>query len=373
MPTNRPQHDASRARRWQKPPDYFARRQQYRLIGLVFSLLLVCFLIVEASKPKNWQWLLGAESSVAQNLKNDGDESLDTKLGDPLPPRAPLADGVFVSPANLRGDAEEVAKVGVDGVERSERPARDPPGTDADSPPPGPTSVDYAAIKDDTIFRAVEAAAWYKLLKYLNNVDNNQLQAASLGPVSFAQLHQSPAAFRGRVIELVGHVRRAHYLDAPKNDFGIEGYWQCWLFPANSLNPIVVYALELPDGFPHGMKLRERVEFTGVFFKRWAYASKSGSRVAPLVIAGRGCWQPEPKPVTRFLPDARQIATIVGACALLAVTLAWLVNRLAQWNRPGPLAEGPLTVAIDNDDDLKSVEEATEGFLGDLESSDAHE
>jgi hypothetical protein len=374
MSTNHPKHRCTPERRLQPPPNYFSRREQYRLMGLVFALLLVCFLIVQAAKPKNWQWLIGAEPPAGQIASRDVDMEVDTKLPEPLQPRRPLGEDVFASPANLQDDSER----GAAGVERRETPAGDqltPPRILA-SPAtetrlPSPTAADYAAVQDDTVFQAAEAAAWYKLLAYLNNTTDEQLRAAAVGPVGFAQLHESPAAFRGRVIELAGDVWRAHYLEAPKNEFGIRGYWQCWLFPANSQNPIVVYALQLPVGFPQGMKLRERVEFMGVFFKRWAYASKSGSRVAPLVVAGRGRWHPAPEPTQRLLPGARHVATIVVACAAFAAAVAWLVNRLAQWNHPERLAAVPLTV--DSDDDLKSVEEATEGFLGELEASDSHE
>lgn len=364
MPTV-PPDSIKDSRPHQKPRDYLARREQYRLIGLVFSLLLVCFLVVEAGKPKNWRWFFGDEPAVGQDsdIVVDGTD-IDTTLDEPIKRAAPLPEGVFVSSADVPSDnaTDDAA---------APAPLVDTQIESADTIGVGlPTAADYAAVKDDTVFRAAEAAAWYKLLAYLKNSDNTALRAASLGSTSYAQLHSSPVSFRGRVVELTGEVRRAHYLDAPKNDYGIDGYWQCWLRAPNSLNPVVVYALEMPDDFPQGLKIQERVDFTGVFLKRWAYASSSGSRVAPLVVAGRGIWFPERAAAERALPSLERIAMLIVACGLFAAAIAWLANRFALGKRIARDDTATMSVTIPKNQELPSVENATEGFLGRLETDD---
>ena len=134
--------------------------------------------------------------------------------------------------------------------------------------PSFPAESELSSIRDDTVFRGEESGAWYGILAALQNSSATLLEQYSLGPVNFAQLYKRPADFRAHVIEVEGDVRRAHYLDAPQNDFGIDGYWQCWLFPKGDSNPIVVYALDMPPGFPSGQKMLERVHFSAAFFKR---------------------------------------------------------------------------------------------------------
>jgi hypothetical protein len=349
-----------------KPRNYFARREQVRLIALVFSLLLVCFLIVECGKPKVWRSFFGEPPPTSAPIGST-DPSIDTRLAQNVTRPESLPEGVFVSPADLRRNDDDVTGDDVMGSRAAHRVVATRAG---DRPP---TAADYALVQDDTVFRAPESAAWYKLLTYLKDVDANELSASALGPISFAQLYKDPKAFRGRVVEVSGEVRRAHFLDAPKNDFQIDGYWQCWLMLQESPDPIVVYALELPHGFPQGMKLREPVSFTGVFFKRWAYSSASGPRVAPLIVAGRGDWKPESATVARPLPTAAQVAAIIVSCALCAAALAWLVNRLARWTSPQRSSDEVAFVALGNEHDLRSVEQATEGYLGALEMSETDE
>jgi hypothetical protein len=45
------------------PPNYFSRGVQMRLLTLVGMFMLVVLLMVEAGKPKNWQWMFGKPST----------------------------------------------------------------------------------------------------------------------------------------------------------------------------------------------------------------------------------------------------------------------------------------------------------------------
>ena len=298
--------DEDRPRR-PTPRNYFSRSEQYRLLVLVFSLLLVLVLMFEAAQPANWEWMWrGARSS---SLPAE-DPAIDTRI----PPTvvSPSPD-VFVSPA----------------------PANAEPATDAR---PGMldevAGIDLSAIRDNTVLRGDERPAWNELLDILNHTDEAALAASSLGPAGFTQLFRQPHEYRGRTVTVSGTVRRAFPLDAISNEFGIGSYWQCWLFPDGSLNPIVVYALHMPDGFPSGMSVRERVEFDGIFFKRWAYAAERDTRTAPLVLARQPRWQPTPAAPVSGRTSSAQIMGIVLFALLAAILVTRFIWMRTQWVSP---------------------------------------
>ena len=323
-----------------KPPrDYFSRPEQYRLLLLVFSLMLVVVLIFETAKPKNWEWMFGTPETTVPT------PPIDTRRPTPNNP-SPLPEGTFLSP---RSDLDL---------------------------PTAPTNLDdrwllpidaYRDVEDNTVFRAADHPIWFELIRQLRSSSPDQLQSLSMGEVGFVQLFDQPDQFRGRVLEIRGDVRRAHYLAAPNNDFGIRGYWQCWLFPPRNENPIVVYALELPQGFPSGMKMLERVRFTGVFFKRWAYPSSSGTRVAPLVVAASGEWN-KPKTKIRQLPNLKTtLAAIAGVMFVGLLTCWWVYRnslRIAANARDGSSAEILLS------SDQQQQVELTGTYLSGLENDD---
>jgi hypothetical protein len=88
------------------------------------------------------------------------------------------------------------------------------------------------------------------------------------------------------------------------NVLGVETQYLLWVQPIEGpTSPIVVYALDLPAGFPSladpnsvggYTRLREDVEITGYFFKRWAYGARDGVNTAPLVLAKTPLWFPSP-------------------------------------------------------------------------------
>jgi len=154
---------------------------------------------------------------------------------------------------------------------------------------------DLANIRDDAASSPDEAACSLRLLDILNRTDPETIQKASVGPISYAQLFRQPNQYRGRLVTVAGVVRRVNPLDLPKNEYGIEKYYQIWLAPNdNRVSPIVIYCLHLPEGFPTGMDVSEEAEITGFFFKRWAYKAKDAIRTAPTILAATLEWQKRP-------------------------------------------------------------------------------
>jgi len=262
---------------FQRPPNYFARKVQWRLLIMVGMLMLVFVLMMEAAKPENWYWMWGGRPPVVGNEPLTDDEitsrDVDTRLKKPLPTRLTDVDSLDTFLAQRAEEpplevvdpaAEFVAGVGRDKLE---------------------------TIRDDTMFRSDEADAWFHLLDLLDRTPLEQLQEQAIGRTGFIQLYEQPNYYRGKLVTVRGSVRAAHPTKSYQNDYGIEDVWRIVLRPAGGPeSPIIVYTLGMPDGFPKGERIYEDVEFTGFFFKRWAYQAQDDIRVAPLILAKTAVW-----------------------------------------------------------------------------------
>jgi hypothetical protein len=160
------------------------------------------------------------------------------------------------------------------------------------------------------------------------------------------QLDQQPEAYRGRLVTIGGVARSAKPVPAPANDYGIDQYFQLWVQSERTSPALVVlYCLELPEGFPLGIELDAPITATGFFYKRWAYASQSGITTAPLVLARTLTWQPLPPARERPAPSQpvgqQFVIAVIGALALAGAAIGFVVWR----GRPAAKADG--TVAAD--------------------------
>ena len=289
------------------PRDYTSRREQYRLLLLVFALLTVFFLMQEARRPENWRWMWGSASTTpGDGFDNREDPDVDTRLVDKrssaLPAGTVVIERDVASPDTLTLDVQSLLN--------------------------GQANVDLSSVRDNTVFRNSESAAWYTLLATLRDAPREALFQAPADTVGFTQLFQQPDVYRGKLVRVTGEVRRAHYVQAHKNDREIAGYWQCWMFPSGSKNPLVVYSLDMPDSFPEGMDVSEHVEFVGVSYKLWAYQAVEDILTAPLILAKTGQWQPRPAASRPTLPNRPRIAMAMVLALVLAVgTAMWVFQR----------------------------------------------
>ncbi|HND52068.1 MAG TPA: hypothetical protein PLV92_06720 [Pirellulaceae bacterium] len=185
-------------------------------------------------------------------------------------------------------------------------------------------AVVVEAIQDDTVTRDAERAVWFRWLSRLRETDNDALRRESAGPTGFLQLYKQPKDYRGKVVTVRGVAHLAYYVEAPPNRTNIPGYYMFWVRPAGGPNsPFVIYSLSVPPGFPklskrdeqgERNKLNEEVEFTGLFFKRWAYRGEGGIFTAPLLFAREPRWQPP-----AVAPDADSGPT-AGTIVLIVLT-----------------------------------------------------
>ena len=205
------------------------------------------------------------------------------------------------------------------------------------------TALNLSRVRDDTVFlRPDENQLWHHLFWQLRQTDEPSLASQSLGQVAYAQLYRQPARYRGQVVTVRGAVRRAYRVQASRNYLGINEYFVFWMHPFESADtPLVVYALELPAGFPplkdrdreRGMTvLNEEIVFHGYFFKRGAYAGQDGTYNAPLLLARVGQWKPEPLGMreTELLGGhiiAQAVIVALAVAALLAAGVYWTTFR----------------------------------------------
>ena len=203
------------------PRNYLARREQVRLFLMVMVLMAVVWIAVEARNPQHYRWIWDwgqGDSGVG--------EDVDTRVR----LNASMADDTFVFPRPGKSLEETSQAIS------------------------GPlTQADLESVRDDEPFRAGERGAWFKLFDRLQETDSGTLREHSTGTVTFIQLYRQPKEYRGELVTVAGTLRRSEQIAAPRNDLGIESYYMTWLFPRdNPTNPLVVYTLTVPDGFPEG-------------------------------------------------------------------------------------------------------------------------
>jgi hypothetical protein len=202
-------------------------------------------------------------------------------------------------------------------------------------------AVALAEVRDNAVFRSAERHAWFRMLEKLDRRRLDELEQASTGRVGFIQLFKQSDIYRGKLVTVRGTAQLAYRVQAPSNFYGIDEYYVFWLAPAGGPNsPIAVYALETPPGFPAILDkdqdgatttLDEEVEFTGYFFKRWAYEAHDGLRVAPLVLAKTPRWA-APMPAAPGVPvDAVSLAMYLLGALAVGVMIALLAYWQGEW------------------------------------------
>ncbi|MCS7305326.1 MAG: hypothetical protein NZ602_09500 [Thermoguttaceae bacterium] len=191
-------------------------------------------------------------------------------------------------------------------------------------------------IQDDSLFRRAEREVWSRLLELLQETEESELQKRSEGLVTYGQLFRQSAAYRGRLVTVRGQLRRAEQVPMPSNSWGQQYYYQTWLQPVDQpSNPIQIYCLHLPEGFPLGLRIQEEVEVTGFYFKRVAYMAQDGLRTAPTLVAKTVRWLPRPKlrPDTPPLTGLPLVLVLVATAGLGIATAVVLYYRVGAKER----------------------------------------
>jgi hypothetical protein len=295
----------STANRWR------SRRDKRRLLMMVFSLGLAVMLMAEAGKPKNWQWLWGGKPPASA--------SQPTKSTDHLIPPTPQPEydpDVLTYPV----------------AEKEPSDAKQPP-SEPSRYFPGVRPEYLLSIRDHTTSHksGAEKKAWNNFLEVLIATDPKRLRKASRGQVTVAQLKSQADTYRGELVTLDGHVVRCEPLRSSAKQFGVETYYR--LMVAVNGKAAVVYCLNLPEDFPKGDGLREKIKVTGFFYKVWSYLIEGEDTVfasAPMVLAKDITWHPPALPV-RSEPVTMQYVVICAVvAAVIGIVFAYWVYRRSE-------------------------------------------
>lgn len=286
--------------------NYLARREQWRLLLLVLAAGLVMLLVEEVVNPGRWAglWKIAAQAPARRNNANDARRA---KVEQPANLRRKAAEGEFI--AEVEANDEIPAN------------KRFFPGVQPEL---------LARVRDDTVFRGSESDAFYHLLKILDEASEEQLQKASIGQVSFNQLFTQPKEFRGDLVTVSGKVHRVIDKKPPDNSFDIERYSQVVIEPDDRDYPVVIYCLDLPDGFPRGEKLHEPVTVTGFFYKRWAgLGGEKEIMTWPLILSKTVRWQPvvAANPAAEERAAANNLVSGLVLAGLASLAVVWFVVR----------------------------------------------
>jgi len=374
------------------PPNYQSRKVQIRLLGLVFALMLVIAMAIEARDPANFAWMwhldgttstpppITEESKVDRTPNSDpetklredflthvvthiSEEQRDTllrRLDSQLDPTRDYGD---------RTEGDFLASPLVAVTESYFDNAFERLGPD-DGPKWKPLLVDLQErwnaeviqqvienrrdltnigllvalrstledeilrlVKDNTMFERRESLAWRAMLRRAMQESENAEPIAT----TRLQLAEQPAGYRGRAISVGGRVLRGYTVEAKPNPFDIEKYNVLWIRPHGADHlPIAIYCLQLPAGFPPleplregGNRIDEEIESTGWFYKHWAYASSTGLSLAPLLVARSVVWYPRTREV-----ESQLNPMFIAVQVLLAVAFAAVFSRFVyRWSR----------------------------------------
>ncbi len=238
-----------------------------------------------------------------------------------------------------------------------------------------------AAIEDDTVHRPGESDAWFRLCDILNTTSSAELEKQPAEQVNYVQMFKQPEQYRGKLVRFKGRVMQAKRIAAVDNVYGIEHQYILWIQPdGGPKSPIVVYALGLPPGFPEVtdakasggyVKMREDVEVTGYFFKRWAYRAQDGINTAPLVLAKVPVWIPsadlstrgDPLPTTWAFMSWVLVSALFGVVvAVVAYARSRIASRAVTSFQTSPAAQREREQSLDNPPAGPSVSEALQAL-----------
>ena len=210
--------------------------------------------------------------------------------------------------------------------------------------------LELEKIRDHTLFRGSEHNIWFRLFEKLMRASLDHINQASSAQVNFLQLDNQGKQYRGKLVTVSGQIRQGYRIQAPQNILGIKEYSVFTLKPNDGPEqPIIIYCLETPEGFPPlpdnsrigtNTNLREPASFTGYFFKSKTSKTKDSIFSAPLILARSPDWKPTGKNRlsqqrlgTRRL-TSRHFSLILTGTVLIAILFTVFVYRRSRWQHP---------------------------------------
>lgn len=243
--------------------------------------------------------------------------------------------------------------------------------------------LELEKIRDHTLFRGSEHIIWFRLFEKLMRASPDQISQAFSTPVNFLQLDNQGKHYRGKLVTVSGQIRQGYRIQAPQNILGIKEYSVFTLKPNDGPEqPILIYCLETPEGFPPlpdnsrigaQTNLREPASFTGYFFKSKTSKTKDSIFSAPLILARSPDWRPtgnnrlSQQRLAASKLTSGHIALILTSTAAIAILFSFFVYQRSRWKQPTAVSKSMDQQAQDSLNQLPEDEIGT-GTLAALEA-----
>ena len=242
--------------------------------------------------------------------------------------------------------------------------------------PLGGLGMDYglfASVVDGKKLERGDTAAFYALLAAVGRAAPGAIEAAAGKPADIVPIIDPSqkwfASHRGDPVTVTGIARRATKIsiDEPwrREQVGADHYWELYVFvdtPLLQVNdrkqtdyPVVCCVRTLPDGFPTGDAIGEKVTLSGFALKRYGYPLPDldiksaqgdkeirGQRMETALLVGRTvAWRPEPSVAGASGAMSWMFSALAAAIGLIMVYGLWSMNR-----RGGPRPDLPDRVEL---------------------------
>jgi hypothetical protein len=188
------------------------------------------------------------------------------------------------------------------------------------------TSAAFETVSDRTAMSFRDNAAYAYLLEKARKQSPTELARQSRRDVLLTHLWERPEHYRGVPVHLLGTALRVLRFESKLSRTG--WLYEAWVVtPEASKYPYTCVTEEVPEGFPLGPNVSERVVFNGYFLKLMKYQAGDVPRGAPVLI-GRLGW--EPSAAAGPGPEARAGGNSALSWMLPVLGLLFLIS-LGRW------------------------------------------
>jgi hypothetical protein len=211
------------------------------------------------------------------------------------------------------------------------------------SGPPTPVVPDdspaFETVRDKTPLSFRDTAAYDLLLKHARETTPAELAVQARRDILFTHLWERPEPYRDIPLHLLGIAMQVLTYESKLSPTG--RLYEAWIGTHESqYHPYVCIFEDLPQGFPIGPNVSERVVFNGYFLKLMKYQAGDVERAAPVLI-GRVGWT---APTVRRKPNGvTWMIAAVGVMYLISLfRWIWSLRRsLRPIPRPSLLRDHP--------------------------------
>lgn len=296
---------------------YLSRRDQLRLAMMVGLVGLVVIAMDYAGRPSSYAWFFGSSDADSTSSGGTGGASDEKKTSDIdfRPDVEATPEGVELAQPRTPKDATRYQEPNSSAVGVSSKVDAHDLEIEAEL---------IAQIKDNAVgIRPSERDLQYYLLAKTRDVPLAAMKAAARGDIAFGVVMNDSPSFLCTLMTVRGEIRRLNPMPVGVNDYGVDKFYEAWLFNRDSGNrPYRIICTSIPEGIPMGIDLKSGtvVTATGYYFKRYGYPAV-GNRlhVAPMIISKTLEWH-RPFSATRrnemdIMPYVLGVVVVFGLAA----------------------------------------------------------